>query len=84
MKTEINPAYCKGCNICVYVCPKSVYTKSKKLSEQGYFVPNVSSPENCFNHERTGKMLCELCVLSCPEQAIKWVPEESGRDRLSV
>lgn len=46
-------------------------------------MPGVTSPENCFNHERTGKMLCELCVLSCPEQAIKWVPEEEGKhDRL--
>jgi Pyruvate/2-oxoacid:ferredoxin oxidoreductase delta subunit len=35
----------------------------------------VSAPENCFNHERTEKLICELCVLSCPDQAISWKPE---------
>lgn len=76
MKTVINVDYCKGCNICTYICPKSVYAKSHNISERGYFVPVVAAPEKCFNHSRTGKMICELCVLSCPEQAISWVPEE--------
>jgi len=76
MKAKINPNYCKGCNICIYICPKGCYSKGDNLSDMGYFVPNVSAPEKCFNHGRKGKMICELCVLSCPDQAITWVKEE--------
>lgn len=76
MKSKINPKYCKGCDICIYICPKGCYSKSNEISEQGYFVPLVSAPEKCFNHGRKEKMLCELCVLSCPDQAITWVRED--------
>lgn len=77
MKTEIIEAYCKGCNICVYICPKGVFAKSKRLSDKGYFIPVVSAPDKCFNHgQNEGKMKCELCVLSCPDQAIRWISEE--------
>jgi NAD-dependent dihydropyrimidine dehydrogenase PreA subunit len=48
----------------------------------GYFAAHVSLPEKCYNHNREGKLICELCVLSCPDQAISWFPEteeEKGR-----
>lgn len=77
MKPEINETYCKGCNICVYICPKCVFLKGKKLSDIGYFIPSVSAPEKCFNFgKKSGRMSCELCILSCPDQAINWVQEE--------
>lgn len=75
MRPEIISEYCKGCNICIYICPKGCFSESDELSDLGYFVPRVSAPEKCFNHGRSGKMLCELCVLSCPDQAIRWVEE---------
>jgi len=75
MKPDINFKYCKGCNICLFICPKECYSKGTALSDLGYYVPIVSSPEKCFNHGRTGKMLCELCVLSCPDLAITWAEE---------
>jgi len=77
MKAEIDYRCCKGCNICIYMCPKGVYVKGKNLSDMGYFVPQVDAPEKCINHERNdGKLICELCSLSCPDLAIKWVQEE--------
>ena len=52
MKPVIDPRLCKGCNICVYICPKK-----------------------CYNHNREGKLVCELCIMSCPDQAISWHEE---------
>ena len=80
MKPEIDLAYCKGCNVCIYMCPKKCYSKGADISEQGYFAAVVSDPENCFNHDRSDKLICELCVLSCPDQAISWVPESKEGD----
>lgn len=77
MKVKINELLCKGCNICVHVCPKGTYAKGNRLSDMGYFAPLIAAPEKCFNHNRdSSKLICELCVLSCPDQAITWVPEE--------
>jgi 2-oxoglutarate ferredoxin oxidoreductase subunit delta len=80
MKPVVDLKYCKACNICIYMCPKKCFSKGADLSEKGYFAAVVSAPENCFNHDREGKLICELCVLSCPDQAISWHPEdEEGR-----
>lgn len=82
MRAEINLKYCKGCNVCIYMCPKECFSKGADISERGYFAAVVSAPENCFNHDRTEKLICELCVLSCPDQAISWKtePKEEGKD----
>ena len=81
MKPVINPKLCKACNICVYICPKKCYTKGTDISEMGYFDAVVSFPEKCYNHNREGKLICELCVLSCPDQAISWHPETEEEKR---
>jgi len=75
MKTAINLKHCKGCNICVYICPKKCYSKGTELSPRGYFAAVVSAPENCYNHKKDDNPICELCILSCPDQAISWTPE---------
>jgi len=52
MKTVIDSKLCKGCNICVYICPKKCYTRGTDLSEMGYFDAVMSFPEKCYNHNR--------------------------------
>jgi len=75
MKPVIDPKLCKGCNICVYICPKKCYSKGTEILEAGYFTAVVSAREKCYNHNRQGKLVCELCVMSCPDQAISWHEE---------
>jgi Pyruvate/2-oxoacid:ferredoxin oxidoreductase delta subunit len=43
----------------------------------------VSAPENCYNHKKDDNPICELCILSCPDQAITWTSEgkEEGQAR---
>jgi 2-oxoglutarate ferredoxin oxidoreductase subunit delta len=54
-KIEINESWCKGCKICVEVCPKQVL----KMED---FVARVDNIDNCIE--------CMLCEVLCPDFAI--------------
>lgn len=58
----IDKACCKGCNICLTVCPKNIFVKSKKRNKYGTAMPDVNKPENC--------AVCRLCERLCPDGAI--------------
>ncbi|RIV28129.1 4Fe-4S dicluster domain-containing protein [Alicyclobacillaceae bacterium I2511] len=60
---EINVERCKGCGICVSVCPTQVLELSKETNSQGYATAVPVHPEAC-----TG---CRYCALMCPDVAIK-------------
>ncbi len=53
---------CKGCGICIAMCPMKVLEKSDKLSKRGFYVPVPAKQEKC-----TG---CLLCQHYCPDFAI--------------
>ncbi|MCC6750052.1 MAG: 4Fe-4S dicluster domain-containing protein [Deltaproteobacteria bacterium] len=60
----MNYALCKGCRLCIQVCPKHVYT------DDGFGKPDgeVRHSEAC-----TGRVQCGQCVDLCPERAIRLV-----------
>ena len=68
----VNEEYCKGCSICVYVCPSGVLEMSPGLSRRGVHPPAVKALEKC-----TG---CRSCEISCPDFAIA---VEEGDDAAS-
>lgn len=53
---EINPVFCKGCEICVQICPKDVLRMSDRLKAE------VVAIQDC-----TG---CLNCEIYCPDFAI--------------
>ncbi len=53
--------HCKGCELCIEFCPKSVLARSKGFNAKGYHYPIVTNAQ-CIN--------CRLCVTVCPEYAI--------------
>ena len=59
---HIDEEYCKGCDICIELCPTDVFTKSEQINSRGYYIPIPEVIENC-----TGCMICELI---CPEMAV--------------
>lgn len=54
---------CKGCGLCISVCPRQLITMSKsKINQNGYFVAQVEDISGC-----TG---CTSCAMMCPDVAI--------------
>ena len=51
----VNPRYCKGCEICVALCPKKIISMKGK-------VPVVEDPSQC--------TMCLMCETHCPDLAI--------------
>ena len=59
---EIDRELCKGCEICIHVCPQQSIAVSDKLNAGGY-APALFEDRDC-----TG---CAVCALVCPEVAIE-------------
>lgn len=62
MKIVINQDRCKGCKLCVDLCPKGIIMIADRMNKKGVYPVFVSQPEEC-----TG---CKLCVTVCPDVAI--------------
>jgi 2-oxoglutarate ferredoxin oxidoreductase subunit delta len=58
----IDEKRCKGCGICVEVCPKDCLEIQDKYNQAGYFYPEMKPDTKC-----TG---CGACVKLCGDYAI--------------
>jgi len=67
---RINSEKCKGCVLCVGVCPHKVLVLSKNVNKRGWQYVEAAHTEKC--------TACGLCVMMCPDCAIEIV-EESCR-----
>ncbi|MGI6733552.1 MAG: 4Fe-4S dicluster domain-containing protein [Anaerovoracaceae bacterium] len=68
MKISIDKNLCKGCGICLEICPKKVYGLSQKRNSYGSPMPEAVSESEC--------IVCRLCERLCPDAAIN---VEEGR-----
>ena len=58
------PERCKGCEICIELCPRKVLQVSRNTNKKGYHLPEVvPGLEGSCVH-------CEFCTMVCPEFAI--------------
>lgn len=71
---HIDTAICKGCGLCVSVCPKNVLEMSNEISLNGYFPACQARPEDCIH--------CAICCTMCPDVAITIT--ESADEKLSA
>ncbi len=62
-KIVINEEECKGCGLCIIVCPKNLITMSKRLNSKGYRPVEPEKKKEC--------TACGLCYLICPDVAIE-------------
>jgi len=69
-KIIIDIERCKGCGLCVAVCPKNCIVISEHSNKIGYF------PAQANNTDCTG---CAICAIICPDAAI-----EVYRDKTTV
>jgi 2-oxoglutarate ferredoxin oxidoreductase subunit delta len=59
---HIDAKLCKGCHICISVCPHDVLKKADAVDDRGYYLPVVAHLESC--------TICRLCEMECPDFAI--------------
>jgi 2-oxoglutarate ferredoxin oxidoreductase subunit delta len=62
-KIIIDQERCKGCELCIPVCPKHIIITSENFNKKGYYPAEQINPEDC-----TG---CAFCALTCPDVAIE-------------
>ena len=53
---------CKGCGLCVTVCPKKVLEITDQVNAKGYFPAFQARPDDCIH--------CSACCIMCPDVAI--------------
>ncbi len=68
-KIVLDAEACKGCYLCISVCPEKLIVVSDKLNQKGYYPAKFIEfdPENPTQH-CTG---CATCATICPDVAIE-------------
>lgn len=66
-KIVIDEELCKGCGICISLCPLKNLGRSDKLSSRGIFLPVEVNKDKCKG--------CRICEYYCPDLAIYVVKE---------
>ena len=59
---QIIPDACKGCGICISVCPVKILAFSGEFNSRGVHFPEVTEPEKCTS--------CGNCMVYCPDFAM--------------
>lgn len=63
-KVTFNEERCKGCKLCVSVCPKNiVLIDEEKLNLKGFHPAGVNEMEKCIG--------CAFCAIICPDCVIE-------------
>lgn len=60
---NLNIERCKGCGLCVGVCPIGILQMSETLNSMGCRFLEITDPDKC-----TG---CGMCCRMCPDVAIE-------------
>ncbi len=64
IRVTINEDRCKGCGLCVHVCPKKVLVIAKeRLNVKGYHPASAPDQSSCIS--------CAMCATMCPDVAIR-------------
>jgi 2-oxoglutarate ferredoxin oxidoreductase subunit delta len=66
-KATVDKEKCKGCLLCVAVCPKGCLVELKEFNAKGVLPVGVQGGKQC-----TG---CRMCAVICPDCCIEIVKE---------
>ena len=62
-KVEFDRERCKGCELCISVCPTKIIVLDEKINKKGYKVATVHEMDKCIG--------CATCARICPDTVIK-------------
>ena len=63
-KVSFETDLCKGCGLCVSVCPKKIIVLAKdKINKKGHSPAEITDQEKC--------IACAFCATMCPDSVIK-------------
>lgn len=63
-KVTFNEDRCKGCQLCVPVCPKNIVVMAAdRINEKGYHPATVADMDKCIG--------CAFCAIMCPDVVIE-------------
>lgn len=66
-RLKLNQDRCKGCELCIHVCPNDVLAlELEHLNEKGYRPVTILKPDRCIH--------CGMCSIICPDLAILLEP----------
>jgi len=58
----VSETRCKGCGLCISVCPKKCIAISETFSTTGYYPAKLAKKDCC--------IACGMCAVICPDMAI--------------
>jgi len=61
-RVTIDSNYCKGCGLCISVCPTKILQFSEKINSKGYHYVECTDQKKC--------IACKMCYTMCPDVAI--------------
>ena len=70
-KVTFDEDKCKGCGLCLAVCPKQVIATSRQVNARGYRPATAERAEACIG--------CVGCALICPDGAIAIYKEDESQ-----
>ncbi|OGS46976.1 MAG: hypothetical protein A2539_09020 [Elusimicrobia bacterium RIFOXYD2_FULL_34_15] len=62
-RVKVNSEKCKGCFLCISVCPNNCIQISEKMNKAGYKYIELINTDKC--------KFCGFCYLVCPDVAIE-------------
>lgn len=62
-KIIIDKEKCKGCLLCVNICPKGMIKPGKALNKKGFTFVEFKDDAGCLG--------CKMCAVVCPECCIE-------------
>jgi len=69
-RLAFNADKCKGCEICVSVCPKKILTMDAAVNAKGYHPACCADESECIG--------CASCAMMCPDCCITIYELEEG------